>query len=122
MGMGIPAEYATVDRVSESASIATATLYAVPASGTQIFRVTYLKVTSAAITSGSVKLIVGWNDTDDGAALTFIPSSPANATDSTSVVTGTILVDAKSSTNITYATEYAKCRRDKNGVQIEASR
>jgi hypothetical protein len=105
---GVPAEYATVDRVHQSASIGATPLYAVPATGTQIYRVTYyLKVTTAAPINGSVTLIIGWNDADDGVALTFVTPSPANATDSTGVVTGTILVDAKLSTDITYATEYA---------------
>jgi hypothetical protein len=105
---GVPAEYATVDRVRESASIGATPLYAVPATGTQIYRVTYyLKVIAAATMSASVTLIIGWNDADDSAALTFVTPSPANATDSTGVVTGTVLVDAKSSTDITYGTEYA---------------
>src|SRR5262245_23045651 len=92
---GIPAEYAAEDRPPESrppesAGISTTTLYAVPASGAGIYRVTYyLKIITAATTNGSVTLTIGWIDKNDGAALTFVTPSPANATDSTGVVTGT---------------------------------
>ena len=105
---GVPAEYATVDLLTQSASIGTATLYAVPASGAGMYRISYyLKVTQAATTSSSVQITFTYTDRDDSTVLSFLSASPLNATDETGVVSGQMIVDAKLSTNIQYATTYA---------------
>lgn len=105
---GVPAEYAHVDALTQAASIATATLYAVPASGAGMYRISYyLKVTQAATTSSSVTLALTYTDRDDSTVLTFVTASPLNATDETGVISGQMIVDAKLSTNLQYATTYA---------------
>jgi hypothetical protein len=105
---GVPSEFATVDLTAQSASISSATLYAVPASGAGVYRISYyMKVTQAATTSSSVTLTLGWTDRDDSTVASVVVPTPANATDSTSIVSGTLVVDAALSTNLTYLTTYA---------------
>lgn len=105
---GVPAEYATVDVTGNAASIGTTTLYAVPSTGAAMYRISYyMKITTAGSSSGSVTLTLVYNDRDDSVPITITVPTPANATDSTSVVSGTLIVDAALSTNITYATSYS---------------
>lgn len=105
---GVPAIYGSVSATAQSASIGATTLYAVPAGGAGVYRITYyMKITTAGSTSGSVTLTLSWTDVDDSAALSVVIPTPANATDITGVVSGELVVDAKLSTNIQYATTYA---------------
>ena len=72
VGNGLPAEYAAVDRVNQSVSIGTTTLYAVPFGGAGVYWVGYyVKVTTVATTTGSVILTIGWTDEDDGGVLAY---------------------------------------------------
>ena len=95
-----------VNLITQSASIGTTTLYAVPNNG--MFRLSYyMKVTQAATTSSSVQLTLTYTDRDDSTVLSFLTASPLNATDETGVISDSIVIDAKAATNIQYATTYA---------------
>lgn len=102
---GMPAEYATVNSTGNVAAITTTTLYAVPAAGTGIYRVSYyLLQTTAATSSASLQLTVGWTDS----------SSTAQTATSTNLVSnlvgaetsGSFIVQSANSQNITYAVSY----------------
>jgi hypothetical protein len=96
-----------VDVTGQTASIGTTNLVVI-AGVTALYRITYyMKITTAGSTSGSVTLTLSYTDRDDSAVVTYVVPTPANATDSSSVVSGTLIVDPKLVTNITYATTYA---------------
>lgn len=103
---GTPSVVAAVNQVGQTASIGTANIVASALAG--VYRISYyMKITTAGSTSGSVTLTLSYTDEDDSTVITYVVPTPANATDSTSVVSGTLIVDAKVSTAITYATTYA---------------
>src|SRR5271165_1602472 len=102
-----PSKVATVDSTAQGASIGTTTLYAIPASGAGMYRVSYyMKVTTAASSSSSVTLALSWTDRSDSSALSVTIPTPANSTAIGGVVSGSLIVDAALSTNLQYATTY----------------
>ena len=103
---GIPSEYATVDLTTQSAIINTTTLYAVPADGAGMYRISYTaKVTRAATTSSTLgALTIGYTDAD--ATTPAIVSATNTGNTTTSLIQGVVIVYAKASTNITYAMGY----------------
>lgn len=119
---GIPAEYATIDLTAQGAAIgagatANATLYAVPAAGVGMYRISwYLKVTRAATSSSTLgALTIKYTDGTDNVAQTitcggntqagaYATTNTGNTT--TSVLAGVLIVYAASSTNITYGVAY----------------
>lgn len=118
---GVPSEYATVDLTAQAAAVGTTTLYAVPASGAGQYRLSWdAKVTTAATTGAATStlgaLTIVYTDPDGVAVTLTAPAMIAAgtiATTSTGNTTGTVLVglpltlNAKASTNITYAFAYA---------------
>ncbi len=118
---GVPAIYATVDLTAQTAAVTTTTLYAVPASGEGQYRVSWsAKVTTAATTGAATStlgaLTIVYTDPDGVVQTITMPASVAAgtiATSSTGNTTTTVLLgvplllNAKLSTNITYAFSYA---------------
>lgn len=118
---GVPSEYATVDLTTQSANIAATTLYAVPASGAGMYRITWsAKVTTPATTScvlgGANGFQIGYTDADDSVAVTtpawwgggnngLAPNSAAVNT-TQNQLSGEVIVNAKASTNITFSFGY----------------
>lgn len=115
---GVPSEYATVDLTAQGATIATTTLYAVPASGAGQYRLSWdAKITTVAGTSTTLgPLTIVYTD-PDGVAITLTAvaqiSAGTIATSSSVNSTSTVLLglpitlNCKASTNITYAFAYA---------------
>jgi len=103
---GIPSELATVDLTAQTAAIGTTTLYAVPATGAGMYRISYTaKVTTAASTSSTLGVLtVGYTDADATTPTIVGATNTGNTT--TSLVQDTVIVYAKASTNITYAMGY----------------
>lgn len=115
VGGGIPAEIAYVDATAQGAAIAATTIYAVPASGAGMYRISWAaKVTRAATTSSvlggtSLGLQVVYTDADDSVVATTQAnlSGATNAGNTTaSTAEGVIIVNAKASTNIQYKIGY----------------
>jgi hypothetical protein len=113
-----PQEVATVDLTAQTAAVVTATLYAVPATGQGQYRLSWnAKVTTAAGVSSTLgALTIVYTDPDGVAQTITAPATIAAgtiATTSAGNTTGTVLVgmplllNAKLSTNITYAFAYA---------------
>jgi hypothetical protein len=101
-----PSISGTVGVTGQTASIGTSSLVASATAG--VYRISYyMKITTAGSVSGSVTLTLSYTDRDDSVVVTYVVPTPANATDSSSVVSGTLVVDAKAATAITYATTYA---------------
>lgn len=107
-----------VDLTAQTAAITTATLYAVPATGAGEYRLSWnAKITTAAGTSSTLgALTIVYTDPDGVAVTITAPASIAAgtiATTSAANTTGTVLLglplllNAKASTNITYAFAYA---------------
>jgi hypothetical protein len=104
---GVAAEYAQVNLVNQSANIASTTLYAVPANGAGLYRVSCYAVETAADAASSTlpNVGIGWTDNDSGVALlanTVTPTNTANAPGAFGQ--GVQIIYAKASTNITYQT------------------
>jgi hypothetical protein len=96
----------TVDLTGQTASVGTTNIIASATAG--VYRLSYyMKITTAGSTSGSVTLTLSYTDRDDSVVVTYVVPTPANAIDSSSVVSGTLVVDAKTATAITYATSYS---------------
>lgn len=121
VGNGVGSIVATIDATAQAAAIATATLYAVPAAGVGLYRISwYAKITRNATTSSQMgALTISWTDATDSTAAAFtvtaLASTGGTSTSNVSNVTGSsgamigvpVTVWAKASTNIQYAMAYA---------------
>jgi len=116
---GVPSELAQINLTAQAAAIATATLYAVPASSAGPYRISWTaKVTRAATTSSVLGALTITYTNPDGVVVTQTApgfnsagtvgtTNTTNSTTSTGVLTGIpFVVDANSSTNIQYAFAY----------------
>jgi hypothetical protein len=104
---GIPVEPAAVDLVNQSANVASATLYAVPASGAGMYRATcYAVVTTPDGASSTLPSVgIGWTDKDSSVALLANSVTSTNSANAAGAFgQGTQVFYAKASTNITYQT------------------
>lgn len=114
---GIPAEYATIDLTAQSANLGPSTLYAVPASGQGLYRVSaYVVLTTAgSISSVLPNVQIVYTDPDTNTSIT-IDATPIlgaagigqtgalNANTVGTAASGVIVVSAKLSTTIQYQT------------------
>ncbi len=102
---GVPSEYATLNLTAQAASIGSTTLYAVPASGAGMYRISYYLDVSTAGTAGTVTVTFGWTDA------TSSTESKTSASVSLGAVAGgfaqeVITFYSKASVNITYLTTF----------------
>lgn len=123
VGAGLTPIYAKTDLTAQTAAITATTIYAVPASGAGLYRVSWSAVvTTAGTTStlgGASGFQVVYTDNDTGAsATTPAAGAPAAATNTAysqtnqqntvgTQASGSIIVNAKASTNIQYQFGYA---------------
>ena len=116
---GIPyAPTGPVDLMTQSTAITPTTLYAVPSGGSGQYRITFnAKVTQAATTScilgGTNGFQIVYTDADDSVAVTTPASVPFGSTAASlttnttqNQMSGSIIVNAKASTNIQYSMDY----------------
>jgi len=108
---GVPAEYAKDDRVAQTAAIPANTLYAVPVGGAGMYRISYVaKVTTPATTSsvlgGANGLQIVYTDNDDSVVVTTAAGPTSNLNTTQAQINGSIIVNAKASTNIQYSIGY----------------
>jgi hypothetical protein len=104
-GIGVIPVYGTFEGDTQSASIATATLYAVPSDGAGTYRLCfYGRISRAATSSSSLTMTIGWTD---GGVAQSQNSTAVTGNTTTSQTNGCALVYADASTNLTYATTYA---------------
>jgi hypothetical protein len=105
---GIPVLVAKADATAQAANIAATTLYAVPASGAGMYRVScYVALTQPATTSSTIPACyAGFTDPDTNAVSTpwISSTSTGNTIGNTSVGQNTSAINAKASTNIQYGT------------------
>lgn len=114
---GIPAEYATIDLTAQAANIGATTLYAVPASGVGVYRVSsYIVMTtpaSATSTLPTVQIVYTDNDSNVSVTMDATPVSGTaglgqtgalNTNAAGSAASGVIAVYVKASTTIQYQT------------------
>lgn len=105
---GIAAEYASVNSATTlNANQTSTTLYAVPASGAGMYRITCYAVETVADGASSTlpSIGIGWTDNDTSIALqatTVTPTNTANAVGAFGQ--GVQIINAKASTNITWLT------------------
>lgn len=91
---------------AHTAAIGLTTLYTVVQGGVKKVSY-YFKVTTAATISSSMTLTINWTDRDDNTAMSVTIPTPANAVDSTGMVSGSIVMDVEAAGLITYQTTYA---------------
>lgn len=114
---GVPAEYATIDLTAQAANISAATLYAVPASGVGMYRISayVVETTAASISSTLPNVQIVYTDPDTNTSITIdaTPILGAAGLGQTGVLTantvgtaasGIIVISAKASTTIQYQT------------------
>lgn len=112
VSQGMPAEYATVDLTAQSAAISATTIYAVPAGGTGMYRISW----NADITTAGTSSVLGGaggyqvlytSPTDSVVKTTVSGNSVTSAANTTgTAVSGVIIVYAKASTNIQHQFGY----------------
>lgn len=107
---GVPSELATVDLTAQTAAITATTIYAVPASGAGMYRISYVaKVTTAAsvasVLGGTNGFQVKYTD-PDSVVVTTAASTTSNLNTTQAQINGAIVVYAKASTNIQYLMDY----------------
>ena len=118
---GVPAEYAKVDLTAQAAAITATTLYAVPAGGVGMYRISWVaKVTQVDAVSSTLGGTNGfqilYTDSTDSVVVTTPPwweggnngTAPTSASGNNTgtYVGGSIIVYAKASTNIQYQMGY----------------
>lgn len=110
---GVPSELATVDLTAQSAAIGATTIYAVPASGVGMYRVSWVAdITTAATTSsvlgGAAGFQVRFTSPTDSVVKTDSPTNiNSSATNTTGTsVSGVEVVYCKASTNLQYLFGY----------------
>jgi len=119
---GVVPEYAEINTLTLGANVAQTPLYAVPATGAGLYRISgYVVVTRAATTSSTMpKIQIDWTDSDTNTAVgpfdlgdISTAVNPAVGTNSagqnvitadTGTPTGTTIISARQSTNINYRT------------------
>lgn len=114
---GIPAEYATIDLTAQAANIGATTLYAVPASGVGLYRVSsYIVLTTpdgVGSTLPNAQIVYTDNDSNTSVTMDATPISTSaglgqtgalNANTAGSAASGVIAVYVKASTTIQYQT------------------
>jgi hypothetical protein len=106
-GAGVPPIYASYNSAGHSANIGATTIYAVPADGAGMYRVSAYAVETQAGTTSSTLPNVGilWTDNDSSVALSaasMTPTNPANAPGAFG--NGAIVINAKGGTNIQFQT------------------
>jgi hypothetical protein len=104
---GVAAEYAQVNLANQSANIASTTLYAVPANGAGMYRVSCYAVETTADGASSTlpNIGIGWTDSDSSVALVAGSVTPTNTANAAGAFgQGVQIIYAKASTNITYQT------------------
>lgn len=103
---GVPSELAKVDLTAQTADKGVTTLYAVPATGAGIYRVSgYIAVTTVDAASSTLpSIVIAWTDADNSTAQSFTltPTNAGNVL--TTLQQGLMVVNAKASTNIQYST------------------
>lgn len=102
---GVPSELAQVNVTNATANLAATTVYAVPASGVGLYRMTYYVIVNRAATSSSTlpDIQLTWTDQDNSTLQTvsFVSASPT-ANTLTTMFSGTQVMSAKASTNVQY--------------------
>ncbi len=111
---GFPAEYAQVNNITATANIGATTLYAVPAAGAGLYRLSYYVIVNRVATTSSTlpDLQLTWTDQDNSAVQTFGPvdlpagtgAGQSGANTLTTMYQGSVVISAKASTNILYQT------------------
>jgi hypothetical protein len=114
---GIPSEVAVVDLTAQTAAIGATTLYAVPAAGAGMYRISWSATITTAATTGAATSVLGgtngfqiaYTSPTDSVVKTTVPgNSVTSAANTTGTATGgSIIVYAKASTNIQYSFDYA---------------
>lgn len=112
-GSGVPAQYASTALTAQTAAITATTLYAVPAAGIGIYRISWA---ASITTAASVSSILGGangfqvlytSPTDSVVKTTVSGNSVTSAANTTGTATGgDIIVYAKASTNIQFQYDY----------------
>lgn len=111
------APLAPLDLVTQAAAVGSTPLYAVPATQGGLYQIRiYLKVTRAATTSSTLGAVtVGFTDATDSVVQSVVAQLANNAgaaattattNSTTTVLAGTMTVNAKAGTNITVAIAY----------------
>lgn len=107
---GIPTEYAHVDLTAQSAPISATTLYAVPATGQGMYRISWVASLTTAGTSSTLGGANGFQVLFTDPADSVVKTTPASATSAANTtattIGGSITVYAKLSTNIQYQMGY----------------
>lgn len=114
---GVPAEYAVIDTTGLTANVAASTLYAVPASGAGMYRISaYVVETTAGSVSSTlpnVQVVYTDNDTNTSVTLDVTPvlgaagigqSGALTANTIGTVASGVVPINVKASTTIQYQT------------------
>lgn len=110
---GVPAEYAASNLTTQGAAIGTTTLYAVPASGAGLYRISFVaSITRAATTSsvlgGANGFRIGYTDADDSVAKASVAGNTATSAANTTAtsISGVLIANCKASTNLTFQFDY----------------
>ena len=98
---GIPAEYAQVNLTAQTASVASATLYAVPSSGAGFYLAIVDTICTTAGTAGTVSATIGWNN---GSAAATAASGAMSLSTLGNETTQIFTVYSAAIQNITYST------------------
>jgi len=114
---GVPAEYATIDLTAQGAAINSTLLYAVPASGGGMYRISWVftvtqPATISSVLGGTNGFQITYTDLDTSVVKTMpgtiVAGVDTNSTNSTSTgtISGCYVIYAKASTNINYQMDY----------------
>lgn len=110
---GVGAQVAVSDLVTQSAAIAATTIYAVPASGAGLYRISYVATITTAgagssVLGGTAGFQVVFQNKSDSVTKTSNPTTPViSSVDATgTTISGALYANCKASSNLQYAMGY----------------
>lgn len=106
-GYGIPAIRGSVVATAQAAAISTTTAYAVPATSNALFRISGNIGCTTSSAAATATLTLGWTDTSSTAQSAVPTLATCTTLGSASMTSFTQVIQAKLSTNITYAVAIA---------------
>jgi hypothetical protein len=100
---GVPAEYAVTGLTAQAANVAATTVYAIPAAGAGLYRISvYIIVSQAGTTSTMPDTRITYTDRDSGATITVNVTASSTGNTTSTFAQSTLVINAKASTNVQY--------------------
>jgi hypothetical protein len=117
---GLAPIYGQANLTTQTANVAATTLYAVPAGGAGLYRISvFIIVSQAGTTSTMPDTRIIYTDQDSGATITIAATASSTGNTTSTFAQATFVVNAKLSTNIQYSIGQANAYASTGGTPMQ---